>query len=86
MDFKQGVTESYPELFETGAESESNFGGAENFGSKWGWYQSIFALAAGNIERFEHITKLGALECLTMLSFMKEKNELELKQIKKYKI
>ena len=83
MEFKQGIIESYPELFTEGDSRQTNFGGVESFGLKWGWYQSVYALAAGNIERLEHITKLGAIECLTMLTFMKEKNEIEAKQIKR---
>lgn len=83
MEFKKRTTESYPELFEGGDGRESNFGAIESFGTKWGWYQSVFALANGDIERFENITKLSALKCFTMLSFMKEKAELEANQIKK---
>ena len=83
MEFKKRTTESFPELFSTGFGGKSDLGATANFGSKWGWYQSVFALANGNIERFENITKLSALKCLTMLAFMKEKNELEAQQIKK---
>ena len=53
-----------------------------NFGRKWGWYQSIYALAQGDITRFRHITEMTMHECLTMLVFLKEKNEYEAKQIK----
>ena len=83
MEFKQRTVESYPELFEEGSNGEIDTSGIGSFATKWGWYQSIFALANGNIERLEHITKLGALECFTMLAFMKEKNELEARQLKK---
>ena len=65
---------------------QPDFGATANFGERWGWYQSIFALAGGDIERFEHITKLNVFKCLTMLSFMKEKNDIEISQIKKNKI
>ena len=54
-----------------------------NFNAKYGWYQSIFGLAQGDIRRFEDITKLNVHECFMMLSFMKEKAELETKRIKK---
>ena len=53
-----------------------------NFGAKWGWYQSIYGLAQGDVTRFEDITKLNVHECLYALEFMKEKNELEAKRIK----
>ena len=46
-------------------------------------YQSIFGLAQGDVTRFENITKLNMHECLYALEFMKEKNELEAKRIKR---
>ena len=52
------------------------------FATKWGWYQSIYALAQGDITRVKHITKLNLHECLYMLSFMKDKADTEARQIK----
>ena len=49
---------------------------------KWGWYQSLFGLSQGDIRRFEDITKLNIHTCLYALSFMKEKAEVESKNIK----
>ena len=74
-----GLIETYAELF---GEQGSEFSAASNFGRKWGWYQSLYALAQGDIRRFENITKLGVHDCLYALEFMKEKNELEAKRIK----
>ena len=37
---------------------------------------------SGDIGRFEDITKLNAHQCLYALSFMKDKAELEARQIK----
>lgn len=71
---------SYDGLFTQG---QGDLSAVSNFGQKWGWYQSIFALAKGNIARFENITKLGMHECLYALEFMKEKNELEAQRIRK---
>ena len=53
-----------------------------NSEAKWGWYQSIYGLAQGDIRRFEDITKLKMHECFMMLSFMKDKAEAEAKQLK----
>ena len=72
--------QSYDELF-GGGQGES-FGAISQFGQKWGWYQSIYALAQGDIRRFKHISELKLHECLMMLTFMKEKTDLEAKQIK----
>ena len=78
--FRLGVTERYEQLF-TGGNGETTTLSA-GFGKKWGWYSSIYALAQGDIERFEGITSLELDQCLTMLTFMKEKNEVEAQQIK----
>ena len=82
LEFKRRVTENYPELFESGNTEAANYGAATNFGKKWGWYQSIYGLAKGDVRRFEDITKLNFHECLMYLAFEKEKNELEAKLIK----
>ena len=81
VQFRNGIIDSYAELFGGGGSEQLD--AATNFSKKWGWYQSIFGLAQGDITRFENITKLGMHECFMMLSFIKDKNELEAKQIKK---
>ena len=47
------------------------------------WYQSIYALAQGDIGRIENITSMKAHECFMMLSYMKEKKGIEAKQMEK---
>ena len=80
VEFRSGIVNNYDELF--GAGGDKSLDAVSVFNKKWGWYQSIYALAQGDIGRFENITKLGMHECFMMLSFMKEKNEVEAKQIK----
>jgi len=80
LQFREGLVYSYDQLF--GQEERADFSGVSNFTRKWGWYNSIFAIANGDITKFEHITKLNVHECLTFLTFSKEKNELEARQIK----
>ena len=71
---------SYDGLFTQG---QPDLSAVSNFGAKWGWYQSIYALAKGDITRFENITKLGVHECLYALEFIKEKTEIEAQRIKR---
>tara|TARA_R110001632_G_scaffold119247_1_gene231797 strand:- start:1010 stop:1264 length:255 start_codon:yes stop_codon:yes gene_type:complete len=80
VEFRSGIVNNYDELF--GAGGDKSLDAVSVFNKKWGWYQSIYALAQGDIGRFENITKLSMHECFMMLSFMKEKNEVEAKQIK----
>ena len=82
LQFKQRTTENYPELFESGSTEGADYGAATNFGKKWGWFNSLYALAKSDVTRFEHITKLNFHECFMFLAFEKEKNQLEAKLIK----
>ena len=76
-----GIVESYDSLFGQSV-GDGGYSRAANFATKWGWYQSIYGLANGDITKFEDITKLNVHQCFTMLSFMKEKSEIEAQQIK----
>ena len=80
LSFRDRLVESYDELF--GGQTGNQFSAISQFGTKWGWYQSIYGLAQGDIRRFKDITKLKMHECFLMLSFMKDKAEAEAKQFK----
>ena len=81
LQFRDGIIETYDSLFQQST-GDGSYSRADNFGKKWGWYQSIYGLSNGCIERFENITKLNMHQCFTMLSFMKEKAEIESQNIK----
>jgi hypothetical protein len=81
VEFRSRLIENYDELF--GGSRSRDLDAVSQFSRKWGWYQSIYGLAKGDITQFENITKLKMHECFMMLTFMKDKNELEAKQIKK---
>ena len=83
MDFKRGVVTNYPEIFSEGDEGQSDFSATTNFGRKWGWYQSIYGLAKGDVTKFDKVTKLNVHKSLMYLAFEKEKLELEKSMIKK---
>ena len=81
MEFRTRIIENYDELF--GEAGDKNLDSVSQFSKKWGWYQSIYGLAQGDITRFKNITKLNFHKCFLMLSFMKDKSEVEAKQMKK---
>lgn len=56
-----------------------------SFGEKWGWYQSIYGLAQGNVFKFEEATKLLLSEAMMFLSFEADKNRMESNLMKKKK-
>ena len=80
VEFRTRLVENYDELFGQGG--NTSLDAVSQFSTKWGWYNSIYGLAQGDITRFENITKLGVHECFMMLSFMKDKAEVEAKRIK----
>jgi hypothetical protein len=81
VEFRVRLVESYDELFGQGG--EGGLDSISNFTTKYGWYNAIYGLAQGDIRRFEDITKLGVHECFMMLSYMKDKAEVEAKNIKR---
>ena len=81
VEFRDRIINSYDELF--GQSGNGTLDAVSQFSKKWGWYQSIYGLAKGDIRRFEDITKLSMHECFMMLSFMKDKADVEAKEIKK---
>ena len=83
LQFKKRIVEYYPELFEGGdAEEGHDFSGKAAFTQKWGWYQSLYGLARGDVGKIEPITRLNFHSCLYYLAFEKEKTELEKRLIK----
>ena len=80
LHFRQRLVGSYAELF--GEEEREGFSTVSNFTSKYGWFNSLYAIADGDITKFEYITKLNVYECLTFLEYTKEKNQIEAAQIK----
>jgi hypothetical protein len=74
------LCDQYSGLFGQGGDTTSARSG---FAKKWGWYQSLAAIAQFDLTRFENITKLNIHLCLSHLTFMKEKNELESIEMKK---
>ena len=64
-------------------EDENDFSESTQFSKRWGWYQSIYAIAKGNLERFDAVTALPLHQCLTYLTFEKQKLAVEVAQIKR---
>ena len=76
MEFKNRIVETYSELFvQTGGREVATT--SDSFAAKWGWFQSIYGLSNGNIRNIHEVTQLKLHQCLYMLSFEKDKMELE---------
>ncbi len=78
MSFNKRISDLYPELF---GDKQSTTSVAGGFSKKWGAVEELYALAQGDIRRFDEVAKLRLHLCLTYLSFVKEKNEAEARLI-----
>ena len=84
LSFRDEIVEAYDGLFSTTSGEGGVVGGAEAaFAERYGWYQSLYALAGGDALRLSDATSLQIHEALTWLQFEKEKNKLESDRIKK---
>ena len=84
LRFRDRVIDSFPDLFGEGSgEEQEQLTASGGFGKKWGWYQSIYGLAKGDITKFDEVTKEPIFKCLTYLTFEKDKNDLENRMIQK---
>ena len=79
MEFRNRIVESYDSLFTVSGGLDAR----ANFGAKWGWYQSVYALADGDVTKFDEITELNVNTCLLMLTFKKEKADIEAQELKR---
>ena len=85
LDFRKRINKGYPALFgeEDEQADENDFSESTQFSKRWGWYQSIYAIAKGNLERFDAVTELPLHQCLTYLTFEKQKLAVEVAQLKR---
>lgn len=82
LQFRQRIIEKYDELFGE-QQTDADYSATAQFGRRWGWYSSIYAIAQGDVTRFDTVTELPINQCLTYLTFEKQKNKIESDLIKK---
>ena len=87
MEFRKRIIDSYAYLFGTADKDEqedgNEFSEQAQFGKQWGWYQSIYAAAKGDITKFDDVTRLRLTKALTYLTFEKQKNDIEQRELKR---
>jgi hypothetical protein len=88
LDFRKRIIAGYNQLFNDSNSDEqgfqSDFSEQAQFGKQWGWYQSIYGLAKGDITKFDVVTGYRLTQCLTYLTFEKQKTEIEQRQLNKH--
>jgi hypothetical protein len=83
LRFREGITGSYTEIFGATTQERGYATARDAFAKKWGWYQSIYALAKGDVRNFNTVTELPLYQCLNYLAFEKEKIDIEQQELKK---
>jgi len=88
LDFRKRIIAGYDYLFNSTSSDEqgfsSDFSEQAQFAKQWGWYQSIFCLAQSDITKFDIVTGYKLTQCLTYLTFEKQKTEIEQRQLNKH--
>ena len=80
------LTSHYSQLFEQetrehdGAEQNSDIGGSEGFGERWGWIATLDNLCNGDFTKRPYYEKMNVIEFLNICSFVKEKQKAEAAQ------
>jgi hypothetical protein len=89
LEFRKRIIDSYAYLFGTADKNEqedgNEFSEQAQFQKQWNYYTSIYALAQGDITRFDTVTGYRLTQCLTYLTFEKQKQEIEQRQLNKLK-
>ena len=84
MEFNERIVAAYPELFSQaggdGGASADNEEGAYQL--NWGAYDEVYALAQGDIRRFDEVTALPLHTCYMYLANNREKHRIENIRIK----
>ena len=74
IQFINGLTERYPEVFDEGGSSSPI---QANFGKKWGAYQTLITLCGNNLMEIDNVVKQPLEKCLLYISFQSDRNQLE---------
>jgi len=82
LEFKKRIIEGYDSLFGANGEGDE-YSIQAQFNKRWGWYNSLYALAGGNVQEFERVGKLRLLQCLQWLMYESEKVKTEREIINK---
>lgn len=75
--------QGYPSIYGEGDEGGSDLSAMGGFSKRWGWYHLFYALANGDVTRFEEVSKLNLSFAFTHATYEKEKSDIERQQLEK---
>jgi hypothetical protein len=74
LEFRNGINDRFPNLFKQRKANAS---------SGYGWFATIDNLAKGDLTKFDDITRLPLMLCMTKLSLDTDRNIEKQKEIRK---
>ena len=74
MEFIQGITETYYEVYGGGTSEGAK---ASDFFGKWGWYDTLIEMAKGKPWKFKFIEEWNVHEMHTFLAHKIDKQKLK---------
>ena len=88
MQFKQTLISQFSFLFgqtigKQGDGELEDFSLEGQFGKRWGWFNAFHTLSQGDATKFEQTAKINVYTALTYLSYIKDKNDIERKLMKR---
>jgi hypothetical protein len=75
LDFRKRLGKNYDSLFDSG--TKTDLSQEANFNVKYGWYHSIWRLAKEDVTQLDKVTNMNVHYCLTALSYIKDKTEMQ---------
>jgi hypothetical protein len=82
LRFRERVIKSYPTLFGD-QDKRADFDEQSQFNTQWGWYNSIYQLAKGDVQQFDAVTRLPLKQTLTYLTYETQKARIEKRMMEK---
>ena len=83
FEFRDRIVENYSGIFTQSSRDIETGSFNQGFGKKWGWYQSIYSLAKGDVFKIDKATETNLHKAMMWLEFEKDKSDLEERMIKK---
>ena len=67
MAYRRGISDKFAPLFHTSEHEESN-----PMANKWGWYNTIYALAEGKYLNIDQVTRTKVEEAFAFLTYERD--------------
>ena len=73
MQSVEGITASYPGLFDSGGSEEDS--GSGGFATKWGWFVTLDNLSNSNLLQWDEYMAMNVTPFLNLCAYIKDKQK-----------